>query len=104
MSNCRRLLFNAALQGIRHYTVILSGCFVVHVPYMLYTERYNESTESIDVLPLVRLELTTIATPPSTTPDIDATDYATEICCSLCYSVHLGLKLQCLLRVKEDLS
>ena len=47
-----------------------------------YTEGYNESTEQIDavyILPLTRLEPTTMTTPPSTTPDIDATNCATEI-------------------------
>ena len=43
-------------------------------------EGYNESTEPIDavnILPLARLEPTTMTTPPSTTPDIDATNSAT---------------------------
>ena len=43
--------------------------------------RYNESTESIDavnILPLARLEPRKMTTPPSTTPDIDATNCATE--------------------------
>ena len=35
MSYCRRLPFNVALQGIRQWNVILSGCFCVHVPHML---------------------------------------------------------------------
>ena len=42
---------------------------------------YSESTEPIDavnILPLVRFEPTTSATPPSTTPDTDATNCATE--------------------------
>ena len=30
------------------------------------------------LMPLARFEPTTLATPPSTTPDIDATNYATE--------------------------
>ena len=45
------------------------------------TEGYNESTEPIDavnILPLARLEPTTMTTPPSTTPDINATNCATE--------------------------
>ena len=45
------------------------------------TERYNESLEPIDAvnsLPLVRLEPTTLTTSPSTTPDIYATNCATE--------------------------
>ena len=47
----------------------------------IYTEGYNESTEPIDavnVLPLARFEPTTMTTPPSTIPDIDATNCATE--------------------------
>ena len=47
---------------------------------------YSESTEPIDaepiaavnILPLARFEPTTSATPPSTTPDADATNCATE--------------------------
>ena len=42
---------------------------------------YSESTEPIDavnILPLARFEPTTSATPPSTTPDTDATNCATE--------------------------
>ena len=42
---------------------------------------YSESTEPIDavnILPLARFEPTTSTTPPSTTPDIDATNCATE--------------------------
>ena len=45
------------------------------------TEGYNESTEPIDavnILPLARFEPTTWTTPPSTTPNIDATNCATE--------------------------
>ena len=45
------------------------------------TEGYNESTEPIDavnILPLARLEPTTMTTLPSTTPDINATNCATE--------------------------
>ena len=45
------------------------------------TEGYSKSTESIDavnILPLARFEPTTSATPPSTTPDINATNCATE--------------------------
>ena len=44
-------------------------------------EGYSESTETIDavnILPLARFEPTTWATPPSTTPDADATSCATE--------------------------
>ena len=47
----------------------------------IYTEGYDESTEPIDavnILPLARLEPTTMTTPPSTTPDIDVTNCATE--------------------------
>ena len=47
----------------------------------IYTEGYSESTEPIDavnILPLARFEPTTSATPPSTTPDINATNCATE--------------------------
>ena len=42
---------------------------------------YSESTEPIDavnILPLARFEPTTSTTPPSTTPDIDAINCATE--------------------------
>ena len=49
--------------------------------YIYITEGYSESTEPIDVvniLPLARFEPTTSATPPSTTPDADATNCATE--------------------------
>ena len=56
---------------------------VVHL--YIYIERdiegYSESTEPIDavnILPLARFEPTTSTTPPSTTPDIDATNCATE--------------------------
>ena len=51
-----------------------------HLLY-IYTEGYSGSTEPIDVvniLPLARFEPTTSTTPPSTTPDIDATNCATE--------------------------
>ena len=47
----------------------------------IYTEGYSESTEPIDavnILPLARFEPTTSATPPSTTPETDATNCATE--------------------------
>ena len=49
---------------------------------ILYIEVYNESTEPIDavnILPLARLEPTTMTTQPSTTLDTDATNCATEI-------------------------
>ena len=45
------------------------------------TERYRESTEPIDavnILTLARFEPTTMSTPPSTIPDIDAANCATE--------------------------
>ena len=44
-------------------------------------EGYNESTEpiyAVNILPLGRFEPTTLTTPPSNTPDIDATNCATE--------------------------
>ena len=44
-------------------------------------EGYSESTEPIDavnILPLARFEPTTSTTPPSTIPDTDATNCATE--------------------------
>ena len=47
----------------------------------IYTEGYNGPTEQIDavnIMPLARFEPTTMTTPPSTTPDIDATNCATE--------------------------
>ena len=47
----------------------------------IYTEGYSESTEpinAVNILPLARFEPTTSTTPPSTTPDIDATKCATE--------------------------
>ena len=47
----------------------------------IYIEGYSESTETIDavnILPLARIEPTTSATPPSTTPNINATNCATE--------------------------
>ena len=47
----------------------------------IYIQGYSESTELIDavnILPLARFEPTTSATPPSTTPDTDATNCATE--------------------------
>ena len=47
----------------------------------IYIEGYSESTEPIDavnILPLARFEPTNSATPPSTTPDINATNCATE--------------------------
>ena len=47
----------------------------------IYTEGYSKSTEPIDAvknLPLARFDPPTSTTPPSTTPDIDATNCATE--------------------------
>ena len=38
----------------------------------------TEPIDAVNILPLMRLEPTTLATPPSTTPDIDATNYAIE--------------------------
>ena len=54
-------------------------CLYIYI--YIYTEGYSESTEPIDavnILPLARFEPTTSTTPPSTTPDIDATNCATE--------------------------
>ena len=54
---------------------------LVYIYHCIYTEGYSESTEPIDavnILPLARFEPTTSATPPSTTPDTDATNCATE--------------------------
>ena len=62
-----------------HSEVLVSNC--LSESSYIYTEGYNESTEPIDVvniLPLARFEPTTMTTPPSTTPDIDATNCATE--------------------------
>ena len=53
----------------------------MYIYIYIYTEGYSESTEPIDavnILPLARFEPTTLATPPSTTPDTDATNCATE--------------------------
>ena len=47
----------------------------------IYTEGYSESTEPIDavnILPLARFEPTTSTTPPSTTPDVNAINCATD--------------------------
>ena len=55
--------------------------FFLFVSSHIYTEGYSESTEPIDtvnILSLARFEPTTSATPPSTTPDINATNCATE--------------------------
>ena len=59
----------------------MSGFFSSSVYIYIYTEGYSESAEPIDavnILPLARFEPTTSTTPPSTTPDIDATNCATE--------------------------
>ena len=53
----------------------------IYIYIYIYTEGYSESTEptdAVNILPLARFEPTTSATPPSTTPDIDATNCATE--------------------------
>ena len=53
----------------------------IYVYIYIYTEGYSESTEPIDavnILPLARFEPTTSATPPSTTPDADTTNCATD--------------------------
>ena len=53
----------------------------IYIYIYIYTEGYSESTEPIDavnILPPARPEPTTPATPPSTTPDINATNCATE--------------------------
>ena len=51
------------------------------IAYIYIYRGSSESTEPIDavnILPLARFEPTTSATPPSTTPDINATNCATE--------------------------
>ena len=50
---------------------------------VVWSASINESTEpihvdAVNILPLTRFEPTTMTTPPSTTPDVDATDCATE--------------------------
>ena len=55
------------------------GTLIIYI--YIYTEGYSESTEPIDavnILPLARFEPTTLTTPHNTTPDIDATNCATE--------------------------
>ena len=69
--------------------------FYIYINTHKYTESYNKSTEpikavnilplmrlepieAVNILLLMRLEPTTLATPPCTTPDIDATNCATE--------------------------
>ena len=65
-----------------NYTKIITILRQKIIPiFYIYTEGYSESTEPIDavnILPLARFEPTTSTTPPSTTPDIDATNCATE--------------------------
>ena len=54
---------------------------LLYIYIYIYIEGYSESTEPIDavnILPLARFEPTTSATPPSTKPDINATNCATE--------------------------
>ena len=80
--------------------VLIAFFYLVKIKISDYTEGYNESTEPIDavnilplarlepttittppehpLLPLARLESTTMRTPPSSTPDVDATNCATE--------------------------
>ena len=74
-----------ATGDIIKYQSFVYGSFVweIHVRYnkYIYTEGYSESTEPIDaenILPLAKFEPTTSATPPSTTPDTDATNCTTE--------------------------
>ena len=71
---------------LKHFFLVYIYFFFLYIIYtriynFLYTEGYNESTEPIDavnIFPLARFEPTTMTTPPSTTPDIDATNCATE--------------------------
>ena len=47
----------------------------------MISEGYNESTQpifAVNILSLARFEPTTMTTPPSTTPDVDAANCATE--------------------------
>ena len=63
------------------YTASIGSVDSLYPSVYIYTEGYSESTEPIDavyILPLARFEPTTSATPPSTTPDTDATICATE--------------------------
>ena len=74
------LPLNVAIYLISSIELIILKYGIVHYIY-IYTEGYSESTEPIDavnILPLARFEPTTSATPPSTTPDINATNCATE--------------------------
>ena len=67
--------------NLHQFLILCSSKAMMFVKLYIYTEGYSESTESIDavnILPLVRFEPTTSATPPSTTPDINATNCATE--------------------------
>ena len=61
--------------------VIGQRSWYIYIYIYIHIEGYSESTEPIDtvnILPLARFELTTSTTPPSTTPDLDATNCATE--------------------------
>ena len=64
---------------MKYFCGVLS--IYIYIYIYIYIEGYSESTEPIDAvnyLPLARFEPTTSTTPPSTTPDIDATNCATE--------------------------
>ena len=65
---------------IKVYYVYIYNIYI-YIYIYIYIEGYSESAEPIDavnILPLARFEPTTSTTPPSTTPDIDATNCATE--------------------------
>ena len=62
------------------YSICTANIYI-YIYIYIYTEGYSESTEpsdAVNFLPLARFEPTTSTTPPSTTPDIDATNCATE--------------------------
>ena len=67
-----------------NWSSFFGGCLrqgLLYNQQSIYTEGYSESTEpkdAVNIMPLVRFEPTTSATPPSTTPDTDATNCATE--------------------------
>ena len=64
-----------------HLLVTFSFQGLKFITNYIYTEGYSESTEPIDavnILPLARFKPTTSATRPSTRPDTDATNCATE--------------------------
>ena len=65
-----------------HIYIYIAKCEISGSTWLfLIIEGYSESTEPIDavnILPLARFEPTTSTTPPSTTPDNDATNCATE--------------------------